>query len=537
MQIKQLDMKNVVRLFVFVLIANLFSNFTYAQSKYTISGHVEGLKDTSIYLANYYGNKLYYNDTARIDSKGNYSFPGKAYKECGKYSIVLPGSNRFDIIVDEENIVIDCDAAARMESIKVKESKNNKVFYEYVKFINEKMKMRGPIDVVLKDSTKTEEEKEPAREQMKKMNDEVVAYQKAMIAKNPDYLVNKMIRMAMEVEVPDAPADLTDDEKKRWTYYYFRNHYFDNLDLTDPRLIRDQAYDKVIDKYITQTLPQIPDTMTFEAKTLIDRVGANEDGFKYIVHKFTYNFETSKIMCMDEGFVYMVDNYYSKGLTPWVKAEKIKEMKEAADKKRHCLCGEIGMNITLPDLNDDWVSMYDLKSKYTLLVIWEATCGHCKKELPKLNDLYLKWKDKGLEVFGVHNNLEVDKWKTFLEENKIEFTNVSRNQFIMNQDSATKLIYGGKTTLESLNFHQYWDVTSTPKVYLMDKDHKIIAKSLGSEQLDELLERIESGEKMDTPIQEHEYEDEDEPVKGKGKATPGQMPKPSAPVKTTSPKK
>jgi hypothetical protein len=112
-----------------------------------------------------------------------------------------------------------------------------------------------------------------------------------------------------------------------------------------------------------------------------------------------------------------------------------------------------------------------------------------------------------------------------------------RNQFIMNQDSATKLIYGGKTTLESLNFHQYWDVTSTPKVYLMDKDHKIIAKSLGSEQLDELLERIESGEKMDTPIQEHEYEDEDEPVKGKGKATPGQMPKPSAPVKTTSPKK
>ncbi len=533
-------MNNAIRILCLILFTTLSTHELLAQSKFTISGHIEGLKDTSIYLANYYGNKLYYNDTTQIDGKGNYSFPGKAYKECGKYSIVLPGSNRFDIIVDEENIVIDCAADCRIESIKVKESKNNKIFYDYVRYINEKMRLRGPIDAVLKDSTKTEAEKEPVREEMKKMNDEVIAYQMAMIAKNPDYLVNKMIRMAMDIEVPDAPAELSEDEKKKWSYYYYRNHYFDNLDLQDPRLVRDQAYDKIIEKYVTQTLPQIPDTMTHEAKVLIDRVGANEDGFKYIVHKFTYNFETSKIMCMDEGFVYMVDNYYAKGLTSWVKADKIKEMKEAADKKRHCLCGEVGLNIILPDINENWVSMYDLKSKYTLLVIWEATCGHCKKELPKLNDLYKKWKDKGLEVIGVHNNLEVDKWKKFLEENSIEFTNVSRNQFIMNQDSATKLIYGGKTTLESLNFHQYWDVTSTPKVYLMDKDHKIIAKSLGSEQLDELLERIEAGEELDTPLKEHEYEDEDAPAPGNGnkpKGTAPLGPKEPAPIKSNSSKK
>jgi peroxiredoxin len=224
-------------------------------------------------------------------------------------------------------------------------------------------------------------------------------------------------------------------------------------------------------------------------------------------------------MCMDEGFVYMVDNYYSKGLCTWMKQEKLDEMKKAADEKRHCLCGEIGPDIILPDANNKWVSMYDQNGKYTLLVIWEATCGHCKKEVPKINDLYNKWKDKGLVVYGVHNNLEVDKWKKFIEENHLDFVNVGRNQQIMNQDSATKLIYGHITTLQSLNFHQYWDVNSTPKVFLMDKDHKIIAKSLSAEQLDELLQKLETGGDINTPMKEVEYEDEDEdtaPHKGTG---------------------
>jgi thiol-disulfide isomerase/thioredoxin len=175
--------------------------------------------------------------------------------------------------------------------------------------------------------------------------------------------------------------------------------------------------------------------------------------------------------------------------------------------------------------------MHAQDAKYTLVVIWEATCGHCKKEVPKINELYKKWKDKGLVVYSVHNNLEVDKWKKFIEEEKLEFINVSRNQFIMKQDSASKLIWGGTTTIESLNFHQYWDVNSTPKVYLMDKDHKIIAKSLGHEQLDQMLERLESGNTSNVPLQQVEYEDEDEePAPKQGGMKPKNMP-PGAPGK------
>jgi thiol-disulfide isomerase/thioredoxin len=503
-----------------LLFAFVFLPFTGIAQSYTISGKITGLADTTIYLANYYGNKLYYNDTSRVDSKGMYSFKGKPFNECGKYALVLPGSKVIEFIAAEEPIVIDCSADADIGKIAVRKSENNRLFYEFVRYINDKRKLREPIDVCLADSLKSDADKESCRSALKKLNDEVIAYQKNLIARNPDLLISKFIRMSMEVETPEAPAELSGDEAAKWKYYWYRTHYWDNCDLTDPRLVRDQQFHRLVDTYINRTLPMIPDTICVEAKKLIDRTGNNEDAFKYIVHFITYFSETSKVMCMDRVFVYMVDNYYAKGRATWMKEDKITEMKKSADEKRYCLCGEIAPDIILPDMTGEkWVSMKKSAGKYTLLVIWESTCGHCKKEIPKLLDLYHKWKDKGLVVYAIGNDLENDKWIKFVQENNLDWINVSDTPEIMKQDSASKLIWGGITTLQSLNYRTTWDVNSTPKVYLMDKDMKIIAKQLSAEQLDELIQRMESGEKVNMEnMQSHEYEDEDEAPKQPGKS-------------------
>ena len=512
--------------FVFISITAV----SYSQINYTISGRIAGLADTSIYLANYYGNKLYYNDTSRVDSKGNYSFQGKPLKECGKYALVMPGSKLIEFIAADEPIVIDCSADADINKITVKKSENNRLFYEFVKFINAKRKLREPLDKCLTDSLKSEEEKAPCRAELLAMNQEVVNYQKDLIAKNPNLLVSKMIKMNMEIVTPNAPAGMTEDEGRRWQYYYFRDHYWDNCDLSDPRLVRDQQFHRLLDIYVSKTLPQIPDTMCVLTKELIDRTASNEDAFKYIVHFITYYSETSKVMCMDRLFVYMVDNYYAKGKATWMKEDKITEMKKSADEKRYCLCGEIAPDIILPDVTGQkWVSMKENAGKYTLLVIWESTCGHCKKEIPKLLDLYHKWKDKGLVVYAIGNDLENDKWSMFVQENNLDWINASDTPEIMKQDSASKLIWGGVTTLQSLNYRTTWDVNSTPKVYLMDKDFRIVAKQLSSEQLDELITRMESGQEIKLEnMQSHEYEEEDEVPSGK--------PSPK-PLQNASPKK
>ena len=128
--------------------------------------------------------------------------------------MVVPGNNRFDIIIDQENVVLDFTSDCRIENLKIKESKNNKIFYDYIFYISDKMKLRTPIDAALQDSTKSEADKEPFRAQLKTMNDEVIAYQKALVAKNPDLLVSKMIKMTLDIDIPTAPADSSEAGKK-----------------------------------------------------------------------------------------------------------------------------------------------------------------------------------------------------------------------------------------------------------------------------------------------------------------------------------
>jgi thiol-disulfide isomerase/thioredoxin len=500
---------------------NNSSGSTKSKSPYTIKGHVEGLHDTVVYLANYFGKQLYYNDTARIDAKGNYEFKGKPFNECGKYAMVFPGPRYFEFIVVEEDIEFWSTADADPTKIKVVKSNTNQKFFDFIRFINDRLKSRQPLDACLADSTKNEEEKKGCRDALDRLNKEVTDYQWDIINKNPDNLLSKYLKMSMDIIIPDPPADLDKDKKQLWSYLYYRKHYWDYTDLQDPRIVRDQQFHRILENYLTKVLPQIPDTMVTEVRLLIDKTIGNTDVFKYVTHQATYQSETSKIMCMDKLFVYMVDTYYNSGKATWMSEKNLKDMKDAADKKRNCLCGSIGPDIILPDSTEkNWVSMHKNRGKYTLLVIWESSCGHCKKEVPKLLDVYHRWKDKGFVVYAVGNDLENEDWKKFIKEKKLDWINVSDTKEIMNNEAATVLISQGKTSLQSLNYRTTWDVNSTPKVYLMDENMKIIAKSISAEQIEEFLAHLIDGKPLDLKnVKNTDYEDEDHPApKGKGNA-------------------
>ena len=516
-------------LYTLSLAAFLVASFT-ASSQNKIRIKVNGVENQTVYLANYYGDRLYYNDTTQTDAQGYFEFEGKPYEECGKYAIVCPGPKFFDIIVDQEDIYIETDTADLLGNITVHKSDQNERFFAYLDYIQQKRKQRTPWDKVMQDSTATDQKKSMAQAEIKKLNEAVQNKQKEIIEERPDDLFSKLLNMTIDVEVPDAPESVED--AKTWKYYYYRDHYWDNVDLKDPRLLRDQVFHKVLDKYWTKVLPQIPDTLLKEAFELVDRAG-NYDMRKYFIHHVTYAAESSNIMCMDKIFVAMVDKYYKGDEVDWLNDEQLTNIRERADDMRFVLCGEPVPNIILPDTTlQNWVSLYDIKAKYTVVAIWEASCGHCKKEMPKLQALYDEWNPKGLEMFAIGNDFETEPWLKFIREKEIgNWINVSDNPQINETDSATKLIYSGITTLQSLNFRKTFDVFSTPKVLLLDEDKRVIAKQLSAEQIGELLVRLEEKENAEAAPQEKKESTEtpapdgaktevspaDKPKKGKGK--------------------
>ncbi len=452
---------------------------------------VNGLADSTVYLANYYGEKLYFNDTTQADANGYFEFDGKPYEEGGKYAVVLPGPEFFDIIVTEEEIELETQKDDLVGGLKVIRSEENRLFVDYLRFIQDMRTKRAPYDAVLADSTAADKAQTKARDELNILNESVVEYQQRIINQHPDLLFPKMLQMTLDIEVPEPPADVEDE--RLWKYYKYRELYWNNIDLSDPRLVRDQMFHRVLDKYWAKVLPQVPDTLLKEGKALIERMD-NYDMFKYTTHHITYAAEKSNVMCMDKVFYGLVQEYYVTGRVDWLNEEQMDKIIERANEMRYSLCGERVPNVILPDTTgENWVSLYDLDAKYTLLAIWESTCGHCKKEMPKLMELYHEWKPRGLEIYAIGNDFETEPWIKFIRGKDIgDWINVSDNPEINAADSAHTLIMNGTTTLLSLNFRSTFDVFSTPKMFLLDEDKKIIAKQLNAEQIKELLERLEA---------------------------------------------
>ena len=67
--------------------------------------------------------------------------------------------NLFEFIVVEEDIEFWSTADADPTKIKVVKSNTNQKFFDFIRFINDRLKSRQPLDACLADSTKKEEEK------------------------------------------------------------------------------------------------------------------------------------------------------------------------------------------------------------------------------------------------------------------------------------------------------------------------------------------------------------------------------------------
>ena len=105
-----------------------------------------------------------------------------------------------------------------------------------------------------------------------------------------------------------------------------------------------------------------------------------------------------------------------------------------------------------------------------------------------------KLKARNVEVFAVGKATgdDFEKWKKFIRDNKLSFINVGLTKTLYEeavQDARPLLKY---THIESLNYHDTYDLYATPRIIVLDKDKKIIAKQLTISQLEDLMDRLQN---------------------------------------------
>ena len=107
-KIKNFSEKGVLIITLLLLIF-LVKNVFAGDEGYELKFQVKGIKDTVCYLANYYGDKTYLTDTARVDTKGKFVFEGDSVLPGGIYIIAGQSNNKyFECIVDKDQHSSKC---------------------------------------------------------------------------------------------------------------------------------------------------------------------------------------------------------------------------------------------------------------------------------------------------------------------------------------------------------------------------------------------------------------------------------------------
>ena len=125
---------------------------------------------------------------------------------------------------------------------------------------------------------------------------------------------------------------------------------------------------------------------------------------------------------------------------------------------------------SLPKLSVQWLDKKpETEGKPMIVEFWATWCPPCRSSIPHLNEIYAKYKDKGLQIIGITDE-DRAKIKKFEKEVPIEY--------------AVGLDANGK-------YAKPFGIQGIPHAVLVDKTGKVVWEghpmSLKESQIEELL--------------------------------------------------
>jgi peroxiredoxin len=122
-------------------------------------------------------------------------------------------------------------------------------------------------------------------------------------------------------------------------------------------------------------------------------------------------------------------------------------------------------DFTLQDSDAKKYSLKDYRGKVVLLNFWATWCPPCRREMPSLERLHQKLKDKDLVVLALNQMEGVDQVFIFTGEIGVDVT----IPILFDKDSSVSRAYG---------------VMGLPTTYLIDKKGNIRFRAIGGREFD-----------------------------------------------------
>ena len=117
------------------------------------------------------------------------------------------------------------------------------------------------------------------------------------------------------------------------------------------------------------------------------------------------------------------------------------------------------MSEGVPESLRKHMSLSELKGQVVFLNFWATWCGPCRDEMPSMEALYNRFKDRGLEILAVNSMERSDEVVEFMQSYGLSFPTV------LDTDGIVTRAYG---------------ISAIPTSYLIDREGNIVVRLVGS---------------------------------------------------------
>jgi hypothetical protein len=194
---------------------------------------------------------------------------------------------------------------------------------------------------------------------------------------------------------------------------------------------------------------------------------------------FVQKYINPEYMGQDAVFVHLFEKYINTGEAEFFTEKYRQFLNNRAYSLMANLIGQPAANLQMVDTTGKPRPLYGEQAPFVVICFWDATCGHCKETVPKVDSIFqAKWKQEGVKLYGVMVDGGQEAWLQFIKDHNLkDWIHVYEPKAQQDADEAA-----GRP-----GYKQLYDVYQTPILYLLDKDKRIIAKKLSYQQLDEVI--------------------------------------------------
>ncbi len=440
---------------------------------------VKGWENQKVLVESRSGKKTTTLDTLTTDKNGHAVF-NHAPLPGGLYLFTFPEKRWFiEYIIDDDNqqFSITTDTTDFFHHIKVKKSKENKALFEYQLDVYNLRRLSRKYTILYRKNIKNADSTKKYKELYENLSKDYQKKLKEYTRKYKGTFLATIINVSKEVTVPAPPhLDTVSEDRKNvyiaeFRYQYLQEHFFDNVDFSDTRLIHTSILTNKISEYYGKIVSTKPDTLIKVTENLLSKI-SNEEVYRFVFSFILSNVERGGKWYSEALFLHLASNYVLAGKTPWLSKAQQAQVKFQYSEMAPTITGRPFPTLELTNvLNKQKFVVDDIHAPITIVYFWSDQCGHCKRFTPGFHELYQKYRKKGMMVVAVTATNDFRNWvKYFVKKKYTDWLNAYY------EGDYNRLLH-------------LYNIYMTPHTFVLDKNKIIIKKDPTLQELEEILKQ------------------------------------------------